>query len=492
MQNPFLSKRTLISFLLAASLAAPVAFAQTSATPEKQSPEKSALVRLNHAPVSNEVLNVHLPRPVKTTLSNGVRLLVLEDHRFPSISLEAEVDGAGPLYDPADQVGLAQMTASLLRQGTATKSSKELSEAIEKLGADINSGAAATRTEASISASGLKDNFDEWFSIFADILLHPSFPVNELAVAKQRQLAGLQQQLSSPSFLASKYFRKTIYGDSPAGVVSPTPASLSALTAEQLKHWYEQRYTPQNTIIIIAGDISATEAKSKVEAALKDWKKTDLKVALPETPKAATSSKIVLVDRPASVQTNLLLGNLAIDRKNPDYVPLTVANSIFGGGTAGRLFMKLREEKGYTYGAYSRLEAGRYPGVWVANSEVRSAVTEGALQEFFNEFHHLAEQPASIEELKRHERSLVANFAISLESRPSLMSYALTIERYGLPDNYWDEYAKQVVNVSAADVQRVAAKYISPSALQVVAVGDPSIKAALAKYGTVEEITPKN
>lgn len=483
------TRNLLIASLLLASCVLTPLRAQTAAAPAgKSASTESKIVRLNRAPVSNEILKVHLPRPTKKVLPNGLRVLVLEDHRSPTVSLNLSVEGAGGLFDPSDRPGLASMAAGLMRQGTQARSAKELSESIDRLGASVNVNAWSGGTDASITAGGLKDNFDQWLAITAEVLLHPAFSQNELDIAKQRELAQLKQLDASPRFLSNKYFRKAIYGQSPASVVSSTPESINAMNVEQLKQWYQQRYTPQNSILIVAGDVTPAEVYPKIEQALKDWKKTDLKIELPADPAPAKATKVVLVDRPASVQTNLVLGNLGINRKDSDYVPLTVTNSILGGGVSGRLFMKLREEKGYTYGAYSYFDADEYRGPVEANSEVRSAVTEGALQEFFNEFHRLAEQPTPEDELKRHQRSLVAGFALSLESRGELMSDAMVVERYGFPENYWDQYAEQVMAVTSTDVQKMAAKYFTPSALQVVAVGDPSIKPILAKWGAVEEI----
>jgi len=341
-----------------------------------------------------------------------------------------------------------------------------------------------------VSAHGLSSNFDCWLSVVTDVMLHPSFPATELADAKQRQMSRLQSQESNANFLTGKYLRKTLYGVTPQGTVSATPASTAAFTVDAVRSFYSKHYTPQNTIVIIAGDITPAKAFTAISDALKGWQKTDLQVAIPPVTTKTESRTVTLIDRPGSVQTNLALGRLAIDRRDPDYVPLAVTNNILGSGAAGRLFTRLREEKGYTYGAYSSLDAGDYRGYVGASSEVRSSVTGGALDEFFNEFHRLGSEPISPVELKRHEHSMVAVFALSLESLQSLITYVYTQEHYGFPEDYWDRYAEQIATVSAEDVMRMGTKYYSGDSMQVVAIGDPSIKPALTKWGEVQEVKP--
>jgi zinc protease len=461
--------------------------AQTAPAGDVQSTPRSQVVRLNKAPISNDVLRVHLPKPVKATLSNGVRVLILEDHRFPLVTVSLDINGAGSFFDPAQTPGLASVTAQMLRQGTATRTSKQLAEDIDALGANINVMATPTSTEAVVRASGLKDNFDKWFAIATDILLHPSFPAGELKIIQRRQAVMIRQQRANPGFLGQERLAKVLYGDHPASVVSGTPESIASITPEMATKYYQERYTPQNTILAVAGDVNAKEVVAKLEAALASWKKTDLNVELPANPAAQSSTNILLVDRPGSVQTNLLLGNLAVDRRSDDYIALALLNNIVGGGAAGRLFMNLREDKGYTYGAYSRLDAGQFIGPWVANSEVRSDVTGGAMTEFFNEIRRICTEPVPEEELNRNKRAIVARFALSLERPESLVNYAVNTERYGFPDNYWDEYPAKVMAVTPAEVARVAQKYLKPEAIQVVAVGDASkIQTVLEKYGKVQ------
>jgi zinc protease len=471
--------RLTVFLCLAVSLAAQDA-------PTDKSVPLSKTERKNLAPVSKEILHVKLPKPVEAKLDNGVTVLILEDHRLPSVSAQLLIRGAGGLGDPAGMPGLASTTAAMLKEGTATRSSKQLAEEIDGLGANLNSGTGFGTTEATLSASGLSDNFDRWFALMTDVLLHPTFPDSELQKYKQRQLVGLKQQRTQPTFLASERFSKAVYGSFPAAIVSTTPEAIQALTSEALVKWHRERYAPQNAILAIAGDVDAKQLIPKLNKALADWKRNDFVVTIPPSPTPAAEKKIYLVNRPGSVQTNLVLGNIGIDRRSPDYIAFNVMNRILGGSATGRLFLNLREEKGYTYGAYSSFNATEFAGPWRANAEVRTPVTEGSMTEFLKEFNRIRDEKVPAAELDEAQRSIVAVFALSLEQPAQVLSYAITRKIYDLPGDYWDTYPAKITAIAPDDVMRVAKKYIGIDNLQVVAVGDASkIKSVLEKYGPV-------
>jgi len=237
-------------------------------------------------------------------------------------------------------------------------------------------------------------------------------------------------------------------------------------------------------VLGVVGDVNPTQFLAKLKDALASWKKTDLKPEETSKPAPTAEARVVLVNRPNSVQTNLLMGNVAIDRRSADYAAFVVMNEVLGAGSTARLFNNLREDKGYTYGAYSSFTAGTYPGPWRANSEVRTEVTEGAMREFFNEFKRIRDDKAPSTELEERKRSIVARFALSLESPQQLLTYAVQRKFYDLPENYWDNYPAQISAVTADDVQRVAKKYLTLDNIQVVAVGDATkIKGIMEKYG---------
>jgi zinc protease len=443
--------------------------------------------RKNRAPVSREVLQVKLPRPIEAKLKNGLTVLILEDRRAPFVTLQLYLNGAGALFETREMAGLANATAVMLNEGTRSRSSVQIAEETDRLGAALSAGSSFGSPEAVVSASGLSDNFDDWFELFADVLLQPSFPADELEKFKQRQRAQLREQRSSSGFLLGERFNRAVYGDHPAAQVSTTPESLDKLSRASLVEWHRQRYAPQNAVLGIAGDVRVKELIAKLEKRLAGWKQTSMKQAMPSNPAAIKSRRVLLVDRPNSVQTSLALGNIAIERRSPDYMPMVVMNYVLGGGASSRLFLNLREEKGYTYGVYSDFSALRYPGPWRAGGNMRTEATEGALVEFFNEIRRIRDEKVTADELESSKRAIVASFALSLEQPSRVLSFAITSKLYGFPPDYWDSYPAKIMAVTADDVQRVARAYLNPDALQLVAVGDAGrIKATLEKYGSVE------
>jgi zinc protease len=459
----------------------------SAAAQEDHSADTSKVERKNRAPVSKDVLKVTLPRATEATLSNGMTVLIMENHRLPLVSIQYNISGSGPIFEPSNTPGLANITAQMLREGTKTKNSVQIAEQSAQLGAQISASAGFGSSSTVINASGLSDNFDQWLALTNDVLLNPTFPADELNRLKQRLKAQLRQQRANPNFLSNERFSRAVYGPHPASVVAATNESIDTITPDMLANWHQQRYTPQNTILGITGDVKTFEVVQKLEKALTGWKKTDLVEVLPPNPKPTTSKKVVLVDRPGSVQTTVVLGNIAIDRRDPDYIPLNVANHILGGGPAARLFLNLREEKGYTYGVYSSFTALKYPGPWRAGGDVRTEVTEGAMTEFLKEFQRIRDEKVAATELDEAKRAIVAGFALSLENPSELLGYAIVRKIYGFPPDYWDKYSAQVMAVTAEDIQRVANKYMNSDTFQVVAVGDLSkIRSIMEKYGPVE------
>ncbi len=493
---------------LAAALCLPVAalaafgfppsFAQApdpGARQESKDVPLSKVERKNKAPVSKEVLRVKLPKPREFSLDNGLTVLVLEDHRTPTVSVELHLRGAGALHEPADAPGLAGITAQMLREGTKTRTSKQIAEEVDRLGAALFISAPFGSDEATISASGLSDNLEKWFALTADVLLNPTFPDEELSRLKQRMKVQLRQQRTLPSFLLAERFNRAVYGAHPAAVVSATPESVDAVTTEALQKWRRERYVPQHAILGITGDVGLTDLM-RLRSLLQGWSKTDSSPAgnppgskpeSPAHPAPAASRKVHLVHRPNSVQTLVSIGNIAIDRRHSDYVAMVVMNRIVGGGPAARLFMNLREEKGYTYGVYSSFSAASYPGPWRAGGDMRTEVTAGAMTEFMREIARIRDEKVQAAELEEAKRSLVAGFALSLERPAQLLGYAITRKIYGFSEDYWDSYPGRVMAVTGDDVQRVARNYLNPEAIQIAAVGDATkIRTVLEKFGPVE------
>jgi zinc protease len=478
--------RPLRSFVAIALVAGSFAVAaQQPPMPNQPSPTQG-VVKKGRVPVSGEILKAKLPKPAEVDLPNGLHLMVLEDHRLPQISFQIFIPGAGGYYDPSDQPGLASFVAALAREGTASHTSEQISQQLEVMAATLTV-TAGTGVEATVAGSSLSDQFDRLLDIGADVLLHPSFSDEELGRYKQRMRAQLTQQRSNPGFLAAELFNRVVYGAHPASRIAPTAAALDATTRDHLATFHRTRYVPDHAGMAIAGDISLAEARKLVEVRLGGWAKSGAAAPAVADPPALTAPKIAFIGRPNSVQTNLIVGTQAIGRTGPDYDVLQVMNKVIGGGPTGRLFIHLREEKGYTYGASSSLSAPMFRGDWSASTSVRSEVTEPALRDLLAEIAQLRDHEVSSQELADAKRSMIASFALSLESPTQLLNYSVTRWRFKLPADYWDSYPDRVSSVTALQVQAAARKYLDPQRMQIVAVGDPTrVADVLKKLGAVE------
>jgi predicted Zn-dependent peptidase len=477
-------KRSLL-LILAAVLGAVAAGAQQPGGGDaKQLPSK--VQRLNRAPVSDEILKVKLPHPAEVSLPNGLTLLVLEQHRLPTFYCSLWIK-SGALSDPSDIPGLAAFTADLLRDGTARRNSTQIATELDELGATFTASAAFGSNVTAITSSGLSESADKVLELMSDIVLNPSFPSDEWANYRRQESARLLQQRSNPGFLARERFSRAVYNDFPAAVQSTTTAALEKTTLAALKDFHQKYYAPNNAILAIAGDVTVVRAKELAAKYFGSW--TNHPTAAPTADKVSgpAAAKIYLVDRPTSVQSNILAGGLALRRADPDYIPLVVTNRILGGGSASRLYSNLSEDKGYTYGAYSRVTGENYPGTFVANTEVRNAVTDGSLHELMYELRRLRDEKVPQAELEEAKRSIISSFALSLENPAGIVNSWMTVKYFGLAPDYWDHYSDEIAKVDADAVQRMAKKYIDLDHLQIVVVGDAQqVREAVAKYGPVE------
>lgn len=480
MKRMFLKSNHAISAVVVMALAVMLAAAQAP------KPSSKGLVIKGKAPISKEVLKVKLPRAFETKLSNGLQVIVLEQHKLPTFNMLMIVLSGG-LTDAQDQHGAAQFTAALLREGTKTRNSKQIAEQADSLGATVGANSGLSSADSRVVASGLTDNFDQIMELFADVILNPSFPGDEFNKLKTRSLAQIRQQRSNPNFLAAEMFAKVMYGSHPAARESLSAEEIQRMTPEVLRKFHALNYKPNNAIFAIVGDVKPAEIVAKLEKTFGAWQRGDV----PQTtiPKVSETgpAKISLINRASSVQTNLLLGNLTIERTDPDYYALDVMNQVVGGGASARLFLNLREDKGYTYGAYSRFSAGKYRGTFRANTEVRTEVTKGSMDELMYELKRIRDEKVPQEEFDRAKRTIIGSFALQLESPQALLNNIITQKLYGLPADYWDTYTQKISAITPDDVQRVAKKYLDLSRLQIVAVGDATkISGVLRQYGTVE------
>jgi zinc protease len=482
------------SILILMAAAAMVASALPLFPQAEHGSETSKVVRLNRAPVSSEILHVTLPRPVATKLANGLTVMVLEQHKLPTVHILLQI-GTGDMSDPKETPGLASFTAGMLREGTTHRTSAQLAADVDKLGAMLNCSSGFGSSDTRVSASGLSPSTSQILELMSDVVLHPAFPSDELEKYKQRQLSDLEQQRSQPRALAEERLRQALYGDFPAAVTMPTPESINAATAERLKEFHDRNYVPSNAILIVVGDVKADEFQELARKYFGDWSGEPVPKPDWSHLPAPAAAKIYLVDRPDSVQTNILAGDYGPMYSDPDFIAFQVANRVLGGGPQARLFLNLREVHGYTYGAYSRYAVGKYRMTWTANTEVRNAVTDGSMEQLMAELKRIRNEKVPEAELNEARHSLIANFALALENPQELLSMWLTVQDHGLPMDYWDRLPARIAQTTADAAQAAARNYVDLDHLQIVCVGDPNqpgndkkqtIREVLAKYGTVE------
>ncbi len=482
------ARRLIASAAVIAVLAsgAGLAAMRQAAPPQQVKPPAKAVVLKGFAPVSTETLKITLPRPAEADLPNGAHLMVLEDHRAPQIVFQILVPGAGGYFDPADTPGLASITAAMMREGTTSRSTVQIAEELERYASMVNIGTGMSSVAATVSGSTLTENFDKTLALAADMLLNPTFPDEELARYKERTRTGLITQRTNPGFLANEMFSRVAYGAHPAARISVTAPVLDTVTRTRLVDFHKTRYVPDHAVIAFSGDITMAAARKAVESRLGAWKKAGAQAPAVEEPPEPGASKIYFVARPNSVQTNLVVGELSINRTSPDYDLLQLTNEVIGGGPTGRLFTILREEKGYTYGAYSGFNATQYRGAWSASTQVRTNVTEDAFKDLMAEIAKMRDDPVPEKELQAKKRGMIAGFALSLESPAAVLGNHVTRYIFKLPADYWDKFPERINAITQAQVQATARKYFDPAKLQIVVVGDPKLGDVLSKYGTLE------
>ena len=482
--NNQIIKTLCASFSLAALVV--TGFAQGGGTAQQERPSSKGAVIKGKAPVSKDVLKVTLPKPFETKLSNGLQVIVLESHKLPTFSAQLVVLKGG-LSDDDKLIGVADYAASLLREGTTTRTSQQIAEAVDSLGATLGADSGLTSVTTTVNAAGLVESYDKIMALFADVILNPSFPKDELEKLKQRNIGALGFQRSDPGFLGGEKMAQVLYGKHPGGRYSMSADQINAITTESLKAFHTSAFKPNNAIFAIVGDVKPAEVVAKLEKTFAEWKAGAASAMMIPPVAAAPSTKVYLVDRPGSVQTSLTLGVPTIERNDPDYFALEMMNQIVGGGASARLFLNLREDKGYTYGAYSSSSSGKIRGSFQATAEVKTEVTKKAMDEFMIELKRIRTEPVPADEFDRARRTIVGGWARQLESPTSLLGNSITSKRYGFAADYWDTYPAKIAAVTPADVQRVAQKYLTLDSLAIVAVGDAEkIKADLAAFGQVE------
>lgn len=427
-----------------------------------------------------------IPQPFQTTLDNGLRVVIFENERLPLVSYRLAFH-SGDVNDPIGATGMTSAIASMLTEGTVNYTSLQLAEKIERLGASISASASDDFTI--IAASSLSLYRSEILGLMTEVVLRPTFPEDELDLYRRNTVEHLKFQRSQPPFLAGEQAARLIYGEHPYSKVSPKAEDIEKLKRENLVTFHAKTFIPNNAMFIVVGDVNRDEFLSELNELFGDWQQGSVaSTSFADLPTRSVRS-LTIVDRPGSAQSNIVLTNLGVKRTDPDYFPLIVMNQVLGAGASSRVFMNLREEKGYTYGAYTRLETKKLAGDFEATAEVRTAVTGDSLKEFFFELDRIRNEKVGGTELADAKNFLTGVFPIRAETQEGLTNLIVNQKLYGLPDDYLQTYRERVDAVSADEVLRVAAQHIRPDEMAIVIVGDASEVLPQAKeYASSVEI----
>ena len=421
-------------------------------------------------PGNTPVLRV--PTWTKTQLANGATLIVSERHNLPLVSFDITFVGGGNQFEPAGKRGVATFTQSMMSEGTTTKTGDQLSDAMQLLGTGI--GVGVSGEEGSISFVSTKKNFDAALALLADMMLNSTFPSEALERLRARTLVNLTQAKDQPNAIGSQVFAKVLYGNAHPYGQRMTEASAKAITRDDVIAFHKAYFQPGRAIITVVGDVTPSSAKALVEKALAPWTKAGDKPAFtyPKLPELQPA-KIYLVDKPGAAQSVINIGLPGPSRNTPDYFALQVLNTILGGMFQSRLNANIREQKGYSYGVSSNFNYGKGPGAFRTGGAIVSNKTDLALIEFMKELKGIVgDKPITDEEITTAKESLIQSLPQRFASVNAINNSITSLTVQGLPDDYYQTYAKNVSAVTKEDLLRVAKRYIDLNHLYIVIVGN--------------------
>jgi zinc protease len=412
----------------------------------------------------------HFPRVVRETLPNGLRVLVAENHAAPLVAARALVR-AGADHDTAELAGLGSLTAELLDEGAGDRDAVRLAEDLGLLGASLGSGSDWDASYVSIDV--LSRTVTETLAIFADVVRRPLFPADALERVRHERLAELIQQRDEAGSIAGKRFSALLYGTGTYGnTILGNPESVARINLDDVRRFYAAHYGPNESSVVISGDIDPARAIAAVTRLFADWQPVDAPPRPSIAPRPLDSSRIYLIDRPAAVQSEIRVGHVGVPRATEDYFALSVMNALLGGVFNSRINLNLREKHGYTYGARSLFAFRRQAGPFVVSAPVRNEVTRESVAEVLAELRRIRSGDVEDAELNDTKNYLMGVFPATVQSATDVAGRLLDMELYDLPHDYFDRYRENIGAVSKEDVERVAAKYIDPDHAIIVIVGN--------------------
>ena len=422
------------------------------------------------------------------TLPNGLQVVAVLHHEQPAVTMRLLVR-AGSASDPKDKLGLARLTASLLDQGAGTKSAQEMNDAIDFIGGAMGASAGTDLTFAHIVV--MKDSFEAGMRMLSDMARRPSFAASEIERQRQQTLSSLRVSLEDPEYVANSVFDRLVYGYHPYGLPDiGTPETLASITRNDIVAFHQKYFTPNNAILAVVGDVAADEAFSMAKKIFGDWERREVITQKYSDPPDPTR-RVVIVNKPDAVQTEVRVGHIGIPRNHPDYMALNLAIRILGGEGSNRLHQVLRTERGLTYGAQANMDALKETGDFQAETNTRSDATTEVLRLIVDEFWRLQRERVGNLELDNAKAYLTGSFPLTIETPDSIAMQVVTVLFYGLPLQELQTFRERVNAVTVDDIQRVAKTYLRPDRLSVVLVGNASTFSAQLRtvgFGTFETI----
>lgn len=466
--------KRILPWLAAAPLAAcaPAAAPVTTPAALPADTPRAELALIETQPSLGTPNPYRLPPVEEFRLDNGLRVVVVSQPSMPLVTARLVMD-AGAEHEPAAKNGLAVLTGSLLPEGTAAMSGPELAERMERLGAQFQTGAGQNLAFASVTA--LKPVFAEALGLAAGAVMAPAFPEREFARVRQQAISGYAASQATVEGLGNETFWRAVFApESPyARPSGGTAVTLGALTRDDVVGWHRRMYVPGNATLLLVGDVTAAEARRWAQDAFGGWRGEAPRLAPSANPlRPAQRTRVVLVDRPGSVQSHIRIGVGSVGAEDPDVVRLQVLTQVLGGSFAARINQNLRERHGWTYGAFANLAPLRGAGILLISSSVRTNATDSAVAESVREFRRLVEEPVPAEEMSGATGNLVGSFPTSVQTVQGLAQRMQNLIVWGLPLDYYGTYRERLGAVTAADVATVGRARVDPGALTVVVAGD--------------------
>ena len=429
-----------------------------------------------------------IPEPTRVTLDNGMVVLVMEDHELPLVSVSAQIR-TGSRLEPSDKIGLAGLTGTVMRSGgTTSLSGDDLDDFLEGKAAVIETGIGGTMGTAAMSS--LAEDFPQVLKVFADVLRHPAFDLEKLAIAKNQEMAGIARQNDSPDSIVSREFRKLIYGkDSPYARI-PTYSTIQAISREDLLAWHQNYFHPNRVILGLVGDIQTETAIGLIKKVFGDWKSSseakDSAAAYQDSP----SSQVFYVEKNDMTQAKISMGHLGVMRNHPDYFGLVIVNQIMSGSFGARLFSNVRSKQGLAYDVHGGVGFHwDYPGVAQLSMSTKTETTAKGIDALIAEAKKMVTEPPTEEEVGKAKASILNSFVFSVDSPGKVLGKFLAYEYFGYPSDWLVRFRKGIEAVTTAQVREAARKHLRPEEFAILIVGPRQGTApALARYETVNEL----